>query len=215
MAVEQPNEQEIQFKKRARRRLVGAIALVLLMVTVLPMLLDDRSAKTPQQEIAITIPSQENSDFTSKVVPITPETSAPAAPAAGAEEAEATAASAPETQPAAGTPEKTHEAKAPEAKPVEKPAAKPVEKPAEKQPAQTAGNQPYAVQIGVFSTMASIKQLQQKLQAQGYKSYTEKLSTADGEKIRLRAGPFASRNEAEKAAAKIKDAGMASMVVAK
>ena len=38
MAAEQSNEQEIQFKKRARRRLVGAIALVLLMVAVLPML---------------------------------------------------------------------------------------------------------------------------------------------------------------------------------
>jgi DedD protein len=63
--------------------------------------------------------------------------------------------------------------------------------------------------------MVSIKQLQQKLSAQGYKSYTEKLTTGSGEKIRLRAGPFATRAEAEKAAAKIKDAGMAGMVVAK
>lgn len=211
MAAEQLNEQEIQFKKRARRRLVGAIALVLLMVTVLPMLLDDRTVKTPQQEIAITIPSQENSDFTSKVVPITPETQPQAAPEPEPEpEAidESAAMTKADSEPVAQPAEKADAAKAPAAKPAEKPVA---EKPAP----QAAGAEPYAVQIGVFSTMASIKRLQQKLSAQGYQSYTEKLSTDHGEKMRLRAGPFANRAEAEKAAAKIKDAGMAGMVVAK
>jgi DedD protein len=72
MASDNLNEQEIQFKKRARRRLVGAVALVLLMVTVLPMLLDDRASKAPQQEIAISIPSQD-SEFNSKIVPVKPE----------------------------------------------------------------------------------------------------------------------------------------------
>ncbi|HWU33764.1 MAG TPA: SPOR domain-containing protein [Methylovorus sp.] len=75
MASDNLSEQEIQFKKRARRRLVGAIALVLLMVTVLPMLLDDRASKAPQQEIAISIPSQD-SEFNSKIVPVKPEASA-------------------------------------------------------------------------------------------------------------------------------------------
>lgn len=207
MAAEQLNEQEIQFKKRARRRLVGAIALVLLMVTVLPMLLDDRTVKTPQQEITITIPSQENSDFTSKVVPITPETQPQAVPEPEPEAIDESAAT-PSAEPLAEPVEKADAAKTPVAKPAEKPLA---EKPAP----QAAGDPSYAVQIGVFSTMASIKQLQQKLSAQGYKSYTEKLSTDSGEKMRLRAGPFASRAEAEKAAAKIKGAGMAGMVVAK
>lgn len=71
MASDQTSEQELQFKKRARRRLVGAIALVLLMVTILPMVLDDRSSTAPQQEIAIHIPSQDGEDFTSKVAPVT------------------------------------------------------------------------------------------------------------------------------------------------
>lgn len=35
-------DQGLSFKKRARRRLVGAIALVLLMVIILPMVLEDR-----------------------------------------------------------------------------------------------------------------------------------------------------------------------------
>src|SRR4051812_11475092 len=68
----QLNDQEIQFKKRARRRLVGAVALVLLMVAILPMVLDDRTNKAPPQEIAISIPSQEGSEFTSKIVPVAP-----------------------------------------------------------------------------------------------------------------------------------------------
>lgn len=71
MAADQTSEQELQFKKRARRRLVGAIALVLLMVTILPMVLDDRSSTAPKQEIAIHIPSQDGEEFTSKVAPVT------------------------------------------------------------------------------------------------------------------------------------------------
>src|SRR5690606_17944416 len=73
----QLDEQEIQFKKRARRRLVGAIALVLLMVTILPMVLDDRSTDQPQQEIAISIPSQDGDEFTSDITPYIPEPAAP------------------------------------------------------------------------------------------------------------------------------------------
>src|SRR5450830_1423341 len=73
MPPDNVNEQEIQFKKRARRRLVGAVALVLLMITILPMVLDDHTSKPPQQEIAITIPSQDG-EFTSKIVPVVTET---------------------------------------------------------------------------------------------------------------------------------------------
>ena len=56
--LQSQSEQEIQFKKRARRRLVGAIALVLLMIILLPMLLQDRVAQTPKDEVVISIPSQ-------------------------------------------------------------------------------------------------------------------------------------------------------------
>ena len=209
MAAEQLNEQEIQFKKRARRRLVGAIALVLLMVAVLPMLLDDHSAKTPQQEIAINIPSQDGSDFASRVVPTAPES----APAPDPETAAAD-----ETSPQPVVPAPVADSEAPaESKQVpspvaeDKPAAKPESKPAQPAVASDA----HAVQIGVYSTMASIKELQQKLLAHGYKSYTERIATEQGEKIRLRAGPFSSRAEAEKALAKIKGAGMPGIVVTK
>lgn len=76
MAAEQLNDKENQFRKRARRRLVGAVALVLLMITLLPMVLDDRSSqKAPQPDIAISIPSQDGTDFSSKIVPVAPQAS--------------------------------------------------------------------------------------------------------------------------------------------
>jgi DedD protein len=56
---------ELQFKKRARRRLVGAIALVLVMLVVLPMVLDDHEHGAPQQAVTISIPSQ-NAEFTTQ-----------------------------------------------------------------------------------------------------------------------------------------------------
>lgn len=56
MPPDLPNEQELNLKKRARRRLVGAIALVLLMVIILPQVLQDRAAISQQNGIKITMP---------------------------------------------------------------------------------------------------------------------------------------------------------------
>lgn len=237
MASNQQNEQEIQFKKRARRRLVGAIALVLLMVTILPMVLDDRSSKAPQQEIAITIPSQDNKDFTSKVVPVPESAAVPVETPPPEPVAEKPVdISAPEAAPPAESRAKASKAPAEpvaseaDAKPVApaksvapaKPvaesktdvgSAKEVTQAKEATQAKAAGAA--SVQIGVFSDANNVKQLQQKLQSLGYKSYTEKVATSKGEKIRLRAGPFPSRTEADAALGKIKAAGMTGMVVSK
>ena len=50
------------FKKRARRRLVGAIALVLLMVILLPIVLEDRTQTGMEQDIAIVMPDGTTGD---------------------------------------------------------------------------------------------------------------------------------------------------------
>ena len=47
----------------------------------------------------------------------------------------------------------------------------------------------------------------------GYKSVTEKMQTATGEKTRLRTSTFEGRNEAAIALENIKDAGLTGMVV--
>ena len=51
------SEQDLLFRKRARRRLVGAIALVIMAIVILPMVLD-QTPKTEHEEIVITIPSE-------------------------------------------------------------------------------------------------------------------------------------------------------------
>lgn len=56
MSVDLPVDQALILKKRARRRLVGAIALVLLMLIILPQILQDRSGQTKPDSIKITMP---------------------------------------------------------------------------------------------------------------------------------------------------------------
>lgn len=197
MATEKLTEQEIQLRKRARRRLVGAVALVLLMVTVLPMVLDDREVQAPQSEIAINIPSQDSADFASRIVPVEP----PAAPAVepakpAAPEAAATPEAAPVPPPSAAT-----------VQPAE------VTKPAAPEKSIAAGG--HAVQIGVYSDAGNVKRIQEKLTSMGYQSYTEKLDTQKGSMIRLRVGPFTARADAEKAMAALKAAGLSGIVVSK
>lgn len=203
------DEQEIQFRKRARRRLVGAIALVLLMVTVLPMVLDDRSANLPQQEIEISIPSQNDDEFTSSVTPYNPEP-----------ETAVQAETLPETTPQdALTRETPAVAEADAATAAKTPAplvdnkSTPASKPIPIQSTAKSSSPTYSVQIGVFSDAANVRQLEGKLKAQGLQPSTEKLQTAQGEKIRLRVGPFASRELAEEAMGKIKAASLSGMII--
>ena len=70
------SDEELQLRKRARRRLVGAIALVTIVAVFLPMVLD-HEPKPVSQDVSIKIPSPDAGVFTSKIVPV-----APAKPAA-------------------------------------------------------------------------------------------------------------------------------------
>jgi len=205
MATEKLSEQEIQLRKRARRRLVGAIALVLLMVTVLPMVLDDRDSQTPQPEIAVNIPSQDGNDFSSRIVPVEP--GAEDAPQANQSPDTPVESPLPQPEPAP--------LPVPEPAPVPEPKveAAPVKPSAPAKPALV--NDGFTVQIGVFSDAGNVKQLQSKLDAAGFKPYTEKLGMPGGTKIRLRVGSYATRAEAEKVRDKLKAAGTTGIVVAK
>ncbi len=194
------SDQELNLKKRARRRLVGAIALVLLMVIVLPMILKDRSVTQPQDKVTITLPSEqvqpEASDFDSNIVPTEPSiTTLPEV--AG-----------PESEAAAPDPEASASKTLPAAKP-----EAPTSTPAPTVKSSAEANRQYHVQIGVFSDAANVKQLQAKLSDLGYKSQTEKIDTDKGKKIRLRTQVFGDRNEAAIALENIKDAGLTGMVV--
>ncbi len=225
MANEALTDQEKEFRKRARRRLVGAIALVLLMVTVLPMLLDDRSDENaPRPDVTISIPSQDDGDFSSRIVPATPVESVPAPlnePVNPEPPAEPAASSAPPT-PTAPLSTPVEKVVQPAPSPVQEPpkdAEKPVTKPepvvdtkpepapapTEKLPAKQGG---VSVQIGVFTPSPKVEQIQAKVSGLGFNCGTEPITAKNGSKLlRMRCGPFASKDEAQKAQQKLKAAG--------
>jgi DedD protein len=62
----------------------------------------------------------------------------------------------------------------------------------------------YVVQVGAFAEKEKARMAQQKLDRAGLKNYTNVAETKNGPRIRVRAGPFASRAEADRAAEKIK-----------
>ncbi|HQE38448.1 MAG TPA: SPOR domain-containing protein, partial [Zoogloea sp.] len=82
------NDSQIDLKKRARRRLVGSAALALAAAIVLPMVMD-HEPRPASQDVQIRIPSQEGSNFTSRV--ITGKAPAPSQPVAGVAAGENTA----------------------------------------------------------------------------------------------------------------------------
>ncbi|TFZ00212.1 SPOR domain-containing protein [Ramlibacter humi] len=85
-------------------------------------------------------------------------------------------------------------------------------KPVEAKPVQaSAGNEAaakgvrYVVQVGAFSDAAKAREAQRKLEKAGLKNYTNVADTKDGKRTRVRAGPYDSKAEAEKAAGKVKE----------
>jgi DedD protein len=240
------NDAQLQLEKRARRRLVGAVAFVSVVAVVLPMIMDNEPRQA-MQDVEIRIPGQDEKPFAPKFA-----VEAVAPPVASAPEAAPAAVAKSDTQPnarvvevvrdkevdkpAAKAPEKPAE-KAPEkpvTKPAEKPPAKPVEKPVEKPVAKTdeakraaailagqSGEAPaakggeYLVLIGAFTSDANVKNLKAKLAEQGIKVFTEPLDTPQGRKTRVRAGPFASREAADKALVKMQKIGVSGVVAAR
>ena len=62
----------------------------------------------------------------------------------------------------------------------------------------------FVVQIGAFAEDVKVKEVRLKLEKAGFKTYTNIANTKDGPRTRVRVGPFASKDEAEKMANKIK-----------
>ena len=218
MQREPTGDQELNLKKRARRRLVGAIALVLLMVIVLPMLLKDRSASEPKEQITITLPNEsatsEPSDFDSSVK----DSSTKPAELDNTDSANASAKVIDETKPIPEAKTDTESINDTESAASSTKETSPKETPVKETQPKNAlpkdtTNKKFYVQVGVFSDAANVKQLQAKLTDLGYKSQTEKISTDKGQKIRLRTQVFGDRNEAAIALENIKDAGLTGMVV--
>lgn len=201
-----------QLKKRARRRLIGAVAVALFAAIVLPMVMDHQPAP-PLRDIQVRIPSpDEGADH--KVAAVEkPIARTDAKPIVKTEpKPEPKAAAAPEGKADAKSPSGS-DGKPPEAKtdtppaPVNepKPAAK-AEPKAEQTP--SAANEAWEVQLGAYAEPGRVKNLLGKLKELGLPAYTEKVETPNGARTRVRAGPFPSREAAEKARTRIKTIGV-------
>ena len=267
-------------KKRARRRLIGAVVLVLAVVIVLPMILDPEP-KPLTDDIAIQIPSRDAKASASPSAPAPAPATSSAQPsdASSLDGKEELVDSKPAAAPAAAVvANKAPAAETPVAKPVDvaplaaKPVEKPVDKvtdkaadkavadkaalvarekaekaekaaadkrasaekaaaakasddqralailqgkPADKTPA-TAADKPaanvpagkFVIQVAALATQEKIDELRGKLSSAGISSYTQKVATKDGDRTRIRVGPFNTRDEADKARAKIVKLGL-------
>ncbi|MBW4046809.1 MAG: SPOR domain-containing protein [Proteobacteria bacterium] len=71
----------------------------------------------------------------------------------------------------------------------------------------------YVIQAGAYADTRVAHQVRQKIEHAGFKTYTQVVDTAGGKRIRVRVGPFASRQEADKALARIKALGLAAVVL--
>lgn len=237
---------QTELKRRARRRLIGASALALLAVVVLPMVMD-HEPRPPVLDVQVRIPSQDGAGMSgglvSRILPGKVATPLPpvadsklaAGPVPVAAEPPAAARSEVKSEP---KPESKPEPKAepkPEPKAVapvkaeaKAPAAKPVAKPPEEKkaadtsraaegaraeaalsgaPAAASGGE-WVVQLGAYKDAANVKQLTAKLKGMGVPSYTEKFDSPQGPRTRVRAGPFPTKEAAEKAQAKAKAIGV-------
>jgi DedD protein len=243
----------LELKKRARRRLVGAVALALLAAIVLPMVMD-QEPQPPNQDIQVRIPSRD-SPFDGRVQPKTspPAEQPPAAPAAApapaaakspADESPVEPAPQSKTRPPPATPadavkpaqRERHTEPAP-SKVAEAPAEKLAksEKPSrdskheearakailsgeseanEGEPAAARSGQ-FIVQLGVFRDPGNARKVQARVKSAGYNAVAEQLPSEAGTKMRVRAGPFASRELAEKAREKLKQQGLDGVVAPK
>lgn len=213
-------------RARARHRLIGAAALLLAVAIVVPMVLDP-NPRPVAENIPIDIPSER--------APFTPRLSLPPVPAADAGTPppdQAPVAAPAKAEPKAevrdeakagapGEPKAPAEPKAAaksEAR-VEQPKPSKVDQargasqsPATAAPASKGGK--FAVQAAAPASEAAARELVERLKKGGFTAYTEKVETKDGVRHRVRIGPYATRDDAEKAHARLKSQGISGNLVA-
>jgi len=227
-----------ELRRRARRRLVGAIVLALAVAVLVPMLLES-DPKPLGEDVSVKIPPVDEGKFVNRL-----NEKAKTEPAKiGAPKPEPKAE--PKTEPKAEAPPKSTEAEpaeppkveaaktepskvetppapAPSGESAPKPATlataapkaaaapAPTPAPAPREPA--AGE--FSVQLAAFSDDKGANSLANKLKKAGYPAYTEPLSTSRGTLWRVRVGPYTSRDSAVASREKLKGDGYSGIVAA-
>ena len=228
-------------RTRARRRLIGAALLVGIGIIGFPLLFETQP-RPIAPDIPIETPPREPASPAKPPAaqPGTPSTAAPAeqppvetpaaSPAANTAASASVAAPAAPPAPASQTVAARAERDAPPAAP-SAPAAPPRAsndaqraqaildgKPTAVATATAAASAPekaarYVVQAGAYTEAGALRDARQKVEKLGLKTYTQVIESDAGRRTRVRVGPFDSRDAAEKAAARIKSAGLAATIL--
>jgi DedD protein len=231
-----PAESVEVIRKRARHRLMGSVILVLGAVVGLPLLFDSQP-RPVAIDTPIVIPDR------NQVAPLTSPSAIvkPAAPSKEVVlDAPDTTAGAPAKSTVANTaaldPNEevvTKDPKIvaksdvrPDVKPDVKPELNPEAKPDTKEAAKAkalldgkdapkSADAPVrsVVQVGAFADLAKAREVRTKLESAGIKTYTQDVETKDGKRTRVRVGPFATKEEADKAAEKIRKLNLQATVL--
>jgi DedD protein len=185
---------------RARRRLIGAAALLLTAAIVVPMLLDPEPKPT-SDNIAIDIPSEKT--------PFTPRLTLPPVPAPD---------NVPIAPPQESAPiqEKVEDStKAAEAKKVEEQRARALLEGKSKTAAAGTGDKTarFVVQAAAPASETAARDLAERLKKSGLSPYMEKVDTKQGVRYRVRLGPYASRDEADSVRTRLKAQGISANLV--
>lgn len=227
-------------RTRARRRLIGAVALLAVGIVVFPLVFE-----TQPRPLAVNVPIEvparkDGGSVVASARPATPKPAPPgpaeapieAAPPASAATPDLKAEARPEPKVEAKTEAKADPKPAPAAasKPAPKPtpAARPAEPadrgerakalldgkpPAPPAAAATAKDGRFVVQVGAYTDADALRETRLKVERLGLKSYTQVVETDAGKRTRVRIGPFATREEAERTAARIKGAALPAAVL--
>ncbi|MES2839252.1 MAG: SPOR domain-containing protein [Pseudomonadota bacterium] len=206
-------------RRRARHRLIGASVLVLLGVVGFPLLFDTQP-RPISVDIPIEIPAK-NTPAPAVKAPATAAAPAAAKPPAPSVEARETLSAREEVVEAAAPPKPAAEPAKPTTAPADAERARALlEGKTATPPAAATATAPapaaaerLVVQVGAFSEEAGARTVRQKLEAAGLKTYTHVAETSEGRRVRVRLGPYNSRAEADKAAARVKALGLPAAVL--
>ena len=191
------NEQDLLLKKRARRRLVGSVVLVIMAIVFLPMILE-HVPEQERKEIEINMLSENVLDKPSEVIYQNMST-------------ENKISTSIKPNIISNTPK---EVIIKSEKLTEKAGSKEDSESNSQDKELIKTSEKYVVQLGAFSDATKAKDQQRSLEANGIrKAYTEMIKNENAEVTRVRVGPFSTRDEAENEQIKIKLLGINGVVI--
>jgi DedD protein len=229
-----------QARVHARRRLIGAAVLLLLGVLLFPLVFETQPRPLPLDLPMVVAPGKGGVASVAAPGPVVataaPPATVPAAvPTVGVRPAPPmiieTAQPEPQTALQPAPQPAPQAAPLPAAAPTAVPPAAAAPAPQPASPPAAAASKPsataaaaaataaqdaagrFVVQVGAFADDATVRQTRQKVEKLGLKTYTQEVNTDAGKRVRVRVGPFDTRDEAAQVLNKLKGAGLPGAVL--